>query len=39
MKKEREIIIKIIENKRMNIGRLARFFADKYNEKNIKEKS
>ena len=39
MKKEREIIIKIIENKRMNISRLARFFADKYNEKNIKEKS
>lgn len=38
-RKERGITIKIIENKRINVVRLAKFFADKYNEKNIKEKS
>lgn len=39
MRKEREITIKVIENKKINIERLARFFADKYNEKNTKQKS
>lgn len=39
MRKEREITIKVIENKRININRLAKFFANKHNEKYIKEKS
>lgn len=39
MRKERKIIVKVIENKRININRLAKFFTDKYNEKNIKSKS
>ena len=39
MRKEREITINVIESKKINIDRLARFFADKYNEKNIKQKS
>lgn len=38
-RKERGITVKVIENKRININRLAKFFADKYNEKNIKQKS
>lgn len=33
MKKEREITIKVIENKKININRLADFFARKYSEK------
>lgn len=39
MRKEREITIKIIENKKINIQRLADFFASKYSEKNINKKS
>lgn len=39
MNKEREVTIKVIESKKVSINRLARFFADKYNEKNIKRKS
>ena len=39
MQKERNIIIKVIDNKKININRLAKFFADKYNEKIVKEKS
>lgn len=38
-RKERNIIVKVIEEKKININRLARFFADKYNEKSIKQKS
>lgn len=37
-KKERYIRIKVIENKRININRLAKFFVDKYNDKNTKQK-
>jgi len=37
-RKEREITIKIIESKKINTSRLAKFFADKYNEKNTKQK-
>ena len=37
MRKERNITIKIIENKRINTNRLIEFFARKYNEKNIKK--
>lgn len=33
MKKEREIIIKVIENKKINYNRLAKFFAIKFGEK------
>ena len=36
-KKEREIIIKVIENKKTNTNRLAEFFARKYSEKNIEK--
>ena len=32
MRKEREITIKVIENKKINISRLAEFFARKYSE-------
>ncbi len=32
-KKEREIIIKVIENKKINTNRLIEFFARKYSEK------
>ena len=39
MRKEREITIKVIENKKINFDILIRFFADKYNEKNTKWKS
>ena len=35
MRKEREITIKVIENKRINTNRLVEFFARKYGEKNI----
>lgn len=35
MKKEREIIIKVIENKKLNTSRLIDFFARKYSEKDI----
>ena len=31
MRKERGITVKIIENKKINIDRLAKFFVDKYN--------
>ena len=37
MRKEREITIKVIENKKVNYNRLAEFFARKYSEKNIKK--
>lgn len=33
MKKEREMTIKVIENKKINFNRLADFFARKYSEK------
>lgn len=39
MRKEREITIKVIQNNKINISRLAKFFADKYNEKKLKPKS
>ena len=39
MRRERDITIKVIENKKININRLAKFFADKYYEKYTKEKS
>jgi hypothetical protein len=35
MQNEREITIKVIENKKININKLAKLFAEKYNEKNI----
>lgn len=38
-KKERSITVKVINDNKISIGRLARFFADKYNEKNINQKS
>ena len=37
-RKERDITIKVI-NKKINTDRLIRFFANKYSEKNIKQKS
>ena len=37
MRKEREITIKVIENKKINAHRLAEFFARKYSEKKIKK--
>mgnify|MGYP003292399978 CR=1 FL=1 len=37
MRKERDITIKVIENNKINIHRLAEFFARKYSEKNIKK--
>lgn len=37
MRKERDITIKVIENKKININRLSEFFARKYSEKNIKK--
>ena len=37
MRKEREIIIKVIENKKINTNRLVEFFAKKYSEKDIKK--
>lgn len=39
VRKERDIIVKVIENKKTNTNRLAKFFANKYNEKSIKQKS
>lgn len=38
MRKEREITIKVIENKKININRLVDYFARKYSE-NLKNKS
>lgn len=39
-KVERKIIVKVIESRKTNINRLAKFFADKYNERNnINKKS
>lgn len=38
MKREREITIKVINNKKININMLVNFFAKKYSE-NIKQKS
>ena len=37
MQKERKITIKVIENNKINIRKLAEFFARKYSEKNMKE--
>ena len=37
MRKERDIIINVIDNKNINMYRLAEFFARKYSEKNIKK--
>ena len=44
MRKERELTIKVIENKKININRLAEFFARKHfarkhSEKNMNKKS
>jgi hypothetical protein len=39
MRKERGITVKVIENKKISIDRLAKFFADKYNENKAKQKS
>jgi len=39
MRKERKVTIKVIENKKVNIGRLARFFADKYSQSKTDIKS
>lgn len=38
MRKERDIIIKVIEGKNININRLAEFFARKYREKMANDK-
>ena len=38
-RKERDIIIKVIENKGINTNRLIEFFARKYSEKDINKKS
>ena len=37
MRKERDITIKVIENKNKNVRKLAEFFARKYNENNAKK--
>lgn len=37
MRKEREITIKVIENKKVNYNRLAEFFARKYSDKQNKK--
>ena len=37
MRKERDITIKVIENKKINTDRLVEFFARKYSEKDIKK--
>ena len=39
MKKEREITIKVIDNKKINYHRLVKFFARKYSEKITKERA
>lgn len=36
-RKEREITIKVIEDKKTNANRLVEFFARKYSEKDIKK--
>lgn len=36
MRKERKVIVNIIENKRINNKRLAMFFAEKYNDEKYK---
>lgn len=38
IRSEREITIKVIENKKININKLAEFFARKYNDNNIKNR-
>ena len=38
MRKERNITVKVIENKKINTNRLAEFFARKYSEKIIEKK-
>lgn len=38
-RKDRDITIKVIENKKINTNRLANYFARKYSEKIAKEKS
>lgn len=38
MRKEREITIKVIENKKINYNRLAEFFAKKYSEERLKNR-
>lgn len=38
MKKERDITIKVISNNKINMNRLAEYFARKYNEKDIMKK-
>lgn len=37
MKKEREITIKVIENKKINYNKLAEFFARKYAENKMQK--
>ena len=37
MRKEREITINVIKNNKINIGKLAIYFAQKYSEKSRKE--
>lgn len=37
MRKERQITIKVMENKKINTNRLVEYFARKYIEKNIKK--
>lgn len=39
VRKDRDITINVIENKRINTNRLIEFFARKYSEKITKEKS
>ena len=39
MRKEREIKVKVIENKKINDSRLVEFLARKYSEKYIKKQS
>ncbi len=39
MRKEREITIKVIENKKLNKNRLIEFFARKYSEKIVEKQN
>lgn len=39
MKKERDITIKVINNKKVNMNRLAEYFSRKYTEKHTNKKS
>jgi hypothetical protein len=39
MKKERSITIKVIDNNKINLNKLAEYFARKYSEKYISKKS